>query len=64
MASLEYYMGYVDNMATQTAADLKSYADRYIVGKPRVTGVLLSPQDRRALGLTEAQLLGPRAITP
>ena len=64
VASLEYYMGYVDNMANQTASDLKSYADRYIVGKPRVTGVLLSPQDRRALGLTEAQLLGPRAITP
>jgi zinc protease len=64
VASLEYYMGYVDNMASQTAADLKSYADRYIVGKPRVTGVLLSPQDRRTLGLTEAQLLGPRAITP
>src|SRR5688500_7418893 len=64
VASLEYYMGYVDNMASQTAADLKSYADRYIVGKPRVTGVLLSPQDRRMLGLTEAQLLGPRAITP
>jgi zinc protease len=64
VASLEYYMGYVDNMASQTAADLKAYADRYIVGKPRVTGVLLSPQDRRALGLTETQLLGPRAITP
>ena len=64
VASLEYYMGYVDNMAKQTATDLKSYADRYIVGKPRVTGVLLSPQDRRTLGLTEAQLLGPRAIAP
>ena len=63
VASLEYYMGYVDNMASQTAADLKSYADRYIVGKPRVTGVLISPQDRRAIGLTEAQLLGPR-VTP
>ncbi len=64
VASLEYYMGYVDNMARQTTTDLKSYADRYIVGKPRVTGVLLSPQDRRMLGLTESQLLGPRAITP
>ena len=64
VASLEYYMGYVDNMARQTAQDLKSYADRYIVGKPRVTGVLLSPQDRRTLRLTEAHLLGSRAITP
>ena len=62
VAGLDYYMGYVDNMAGQTAADLKSYADRYIVGKPRVTGVLISPQDRRAIGLTEAQLLGPRVV--
>ncbi len=62
VASLEYYMGYVDNMAGQTAADLKSYVDRYIVGKPRVTGVLISPQDRRAIGLTESQLLGPKVI--
>ena len=62
VASLEYYMGYVDNMASQTSADLKSYVDRYIVGKPRVTGVLISPQDRRAIGLTEAQLLGTRVV--
>ena len=63
VASLEYYMGYVDNMASQTATDLKSYVDRYIVGKPRVTGVLISPQDRRSIGLTEAQLLGGK-VTP
>ncbi len=62
VASLEYYMGYVDNMASQTAMDLKSYVDRYIVGKPRVTGVLISPQDRRAIGLTEAQLLGTKVV--
>ena len=62
VASLEYYMGYVDNMASQTAADLKSYVDRYIIGKPRVTGVLISPQDRRAIGLTEAQLLGTKVV--
>ena len=62
VASLEYYMGYVDNMANQTASDLKSYVDRYIIGKPRVTGVLISPQDRRAIALTEAQLLGTKVV--
>jgi zinc protease len=50
-------MGYVDNMARQTTRDLQSYADRYIVGKPRVIGVLLSPDARRALRLTEAELI-------
>jgi zinc protease len=59
VADLDYFMGYVDNMAKQTPADLQSYAQRYIVGKPRVTGVLISPSDRRALKLTEAELAQP-----
>ena len=52
-------MGYGDNMAKQTPEDLRRYAARYIVGKPRVTGVLLSPGDRAALGLKESDLAGP-----
>jgi zinc protease len=56
VADLEYFMGYVDNMAQQTTADLQQYASRYIVGKPRVTGVLLAPQARQALGLTTEEL--------
>lgn len=57
VASLEYFMGYVDNMARQSLADLKRYADSYIVGKPRVISILISPEDRKALGLTEADVL-------
>jgi zinc protease len=53
---LDYFIGYVDNMAKQSPEDLRRYAARYIVGKPRVTGVLLSPQARRSLNLTEAEL--------
>ena len=49
-------MGYVDEMAKQTPADLQAYARRYIVGRPRVTGVLISPESRRALGLTEKEV--------
>jgi hypothetical protein len=45
-------------MATRTTDDLAGYARRYIVAKPHVTGVLLSPSDRRTLNLTEASLLG------
>lgn len=58
VASLEYYMGYVDNMASQTTADLRAYADKYIVGKPHITGVLISPEGRRRIGLTAEQLKG------
>jgi zinc protease len=57
VAGLEYYMGYVDNMATQTLDDLRAYARKYIVGKPRVVGVLLSPEDRRAAAITQRDLI-------
>jgi zinc protease len=56
VTGLDYFMGYVETMAKQTPTDLQSYASKYIIGKPHVTGVLLSPEARRALNLTPAQL--------
>jgi zinc protease len=56
VASLEYYMGYVDNMAQQKTTDLRAYARKYIVAKPHITGVLLSPADRAALKLSTGEL--------
>ncbi|MGI8546499.1 MAG: M16 family metallopeptidase [Gemmatimonadaceae bacterium] len=58
VASLEYYMGYVDNMAQQNIGDMRAYADKYIVGKPHITGVLISPEARQQIKLTQADLLG------
>ena len=58
VASLEYYMGYVDNMADQSTADLRAYADKYIIGKPRITGVLISPAGQQQIHLTVAELKG------
>ena len=59
VADLDYFMGYVDNMARQTPADLQRYATRFIAGKPSVTAVLMSPRDKARLRLTEADILGP-----
>ncbi len=56
VTGLDYFFGYVDTMAKQTPDDLRRYAARYILGKPRVTGVLLSPETRREIKLTEAEL--------
>jgi hypothetical protein len=56
VANLEYYMGYVDNMAKQTTSDLRAYASRYILGKPRITGVLIDPASRQQLQLTTDEL--------
>jgi zinc protease len=57
VASLEYYMGYVDYMAQQTIEDLRAYARRYIVGKPHVTGVLIAPEARLSLKLAPEELV-------
>ena len=54
-------MGYVDNMAKQTVADLRAYASKYIVGKARVTGVVLPADARRSISLTTSDLL-PRGV--
>ncbi|MGI9090041.1 MAG: hypothetical protein ACR2GG_02925, partial [Gemmatimonadaceae bacterium] len=64
VASLEYYMGYVDNMAQQTVGDMRTYAGKYIVGKPHVTGVLISPEARQQIKLTQADLLGATTGAP
>ena len=61
VSGLEYYMGYVDNMAAQTLQDVRQYARKYIVGKPMVVGILLPPGVREAMGLTTADVL-PRIL--
>lgn len=59
VTGLDYFYGYVDNMARQTRGDLVRYAETYIVGKPHVVGVLLSPSARASLRLDEPTLLKP-----
>jgi zinc protease len=63
VAGLDYYLGYVDNMARQTPDDLRRYVRKYILGKPRVTGVLIDPGARREIGLTTADLLHPKVTS-
>jgi len=60
VASLEYYMGYVDNMGQQKTSDLRAYAGKYIVAKPHITGVLISPTDRATLKLSSEELVTRR----
>ena len=59
VSSLDYFMSYTDRMAQQRITDLMRYSSTYVKGKPRVTSILLSPDARRALKLTEAELLTP-----
>jgi hypothetical protein len=44
-------------MQKVTRADLASYARKYVIGKPHVTSLLISPADRTKLGVTPQQLM-------
>lgn len=61
VAGLEYYMGYVDNMANRTSDDLRAYVRRYIEGKPKVFGALLAPDAARQIGPTVQAFLSTQA---
>lgn len=59
VAGLDYYLAYVDEMQAVTTGEFAGLARKYMIGKPRVSGVLISPEARRAIGLTPADLLEP-----
>ncbi len=53
---IDYYLNYVDNLNQVTREDIASYVEEYILNDPYVLGVLLGPQDRKAIDLTEEKL--------
>jgi zinc protease len=56
VSGLEYYMKYIDEMAKRTPQDLRNYANKYIIGKPHVVGILMPHEDRVRIKLTEDEL--------
>ena len=57
VASLDYYLDYEDNMATQTRDDLSRFMSTYIVGKPFIVGALANEKDAAALQTTLEEYL-------
>jgi zinc protease len=57
VAGLDYYRNYVPNMQKVTRADMAAYARKYIIGKPHVIGLLVSPAAQAQMKFTPAQLL-------
>jgi zinc protease len=64
VSGLEYYMKYNDEMAKRTAADLREYANKYIIGKPHVVGVMMTGEDRKRIRLSEEELAKMGAVVP
>lgn len=57
VTGLDYYRNYVDEVQTVTAEEIADFARSYLIGTPRVSGVLISPEARRAVGLSVDDLL-------
>ncbi len=48
---LDYYASYIENIKKVTRADIAAFVKKYIQNAPHVMGIMLSPQDRKKLGL-------------
>lgn len=58
VSGLDYYLGYVDNMAGQSVQDLRTFATRYIVGKPYIIGALTRSEDAPTVATMLSQYIG------
>ncbi len=63
-AGLDYYRGYEDNVAKATRADVARFLDAYVLGKPYVLGVMVSPATAKAvLGRPQVEALVAKAAS-
>jgi zinc protease len=51
VAGLDYYLNYIDNLRRVSRSDIKRYLATYVIGKPYVMGVLVSPEQRKEIGM-------------
>ncbi len=51
IAGLDYYLNYIDNLNKVTRQDIKNYLEKYVVDKPHVLGVLVSPDQAEKVEL-------------
>jgi zinc protease len=58
IAGFQSYAKYPTEIAARTVADIRQCVEKYITGKPRVTGLLLSPDTKLARGLQVQRVLG------
>ena len=54
---LNYYIGYIDNLAKVTRADIQSYVRKYIKGKNYVLGIGTNPETLARLNLKPSEVL-------
>jgi zinc protease len=51
-ATIDYYTTYIDNLKKVTRQDIQEYVRKYIKGKPKVAGILMSTQMKEQLAVS------------
>ncbi|MBK9732265.1 MAG: insulinase family protein [Chitinophagaceae bacterium] len=51
-ANIDYYTTYIDNLKKVTRQDIQDYVRKYIKDQPKVSGILMSSQMQKMLGIT------------
>jgi zinc protease len=54
---LDYYIGYIDNLAKVTRADIQIYVRKYIKGKNYVLGIATNPEALQRLNIKPSEVL-------
>ncbi|HEY4222898.1 MAG TPA: pitrilysin family protein [Myxococcota bacterium] len=62
-AGLDYYVNYVPNLKKATRADINTYLDTYVINKPFVLAVMVSPEMAKA-GLDEKHFNAVVGVKP
>jgi zinc protease len=50
-ATIDYYLGYIDNLQEVTRDDMKNYVKKYVHGNPNITGILVSPAMKESMDI-------------
>jgi zinc protease len=59
VADLDYVRGYVEAVQRQQVEEVERFVATYLAGRPRVTGIMVSPETRRELGPRLGAALAP-----
>jgi zinc protease len=51
-ATIDYYLGYIDNLQKVTRDDMKKYVKEYVHGNPNITGILVSPAMKESMDIS------------
>jgi len=53
VTGFDYYDNYIPNMRKTGLKEVRAFVTKYLLGKPHIDGILLSPQDAQKVGLKD-----------